>query len=300
MVAAPAVRTLAGGLALAVLLAGHASPIQAQAQEHVLYVNAYESETVKPLDKLEPRDIAVREDGVAREVLRVEKATSPMPVALVVDNSQATSDAIADIRRAVSGFFTAIQGIGPIALMTVADRPTIIVDYTTVPKSLEDGVGRLFAVPGSGARLLDTIRDAARGLARREADRAALVVLTTENVEFSTLHYMQVLDALHESGVQMHAVVLVNSRASMFNDEARNRATVLDRGPRETGGVRFDVLASSAFDMRLAELANVLKSQFRVVYARPETLIPPERIEVSSLKPGVEMRGSPARDYARK
>jgi hypothetical protein len=295
MVSTPAVRMLAGGLALALLFASHSLPSEAQAREYALYVNAFERQTRQPVETLGPRDIEVREDGVAREVLSVERAKSPMPVALVVDNTQAATSAVADIRRAVSGFFNAVQGVGPVALITVADRPTIVVDYTTVPKSLQDGVGRLFAVPGSGARLLDTIRDTARGLARREADRAAMVLLTTEHIEFSTLHYTQVLEAVKESGVQMHAVVLVNSRAADFNDEARNRAAVLDRGPRESGGLRMDVLASSAFDSQLLELANILKSQFRVVYGRPETLIPPDRVDVSALREGIEVRGSPAR-----
>jgi hypothetical protein len=179
--------------------------------------------------------------------------------------------------------------------MTFADRPTIVVDYTTSQKDLQAGVGRLFAMPGSGATLLDALRDASRGLARREAERTAVVVIASENTEFSNLHYTQVLDALRDSGAQMHAVVLVNPRASLTNDEARNRATVLDRGPRESGGVRVDILVSSAFESQLRDLAGLLKSQYRVIYGRPESLIPPERVEVSAAKPGIEMRGAPAR-----
>jgi hypothetical protein len=295
MFPAPVVRTLAGGVALALLLASYSSPTEAQARERVLYVNAFDAETRKPVADLTARDLIVREDGVTREVLRVERAKSPMPIALLVDNTQAASSAIADIRRAVTAFLAAAEGLGPVALVTVADRPTIVVDYTTSQKDLQAGIARLFATPGSGATLLDSIREAARGLAKRESDRAGVVVLTTENVEFSNLHYTQVLEALRDSGAQMHAVVLINTRSSLFNEEARNRATVLDRGPRESGGVRIDVLASSAFESQLQDLANVLKSQYRVIYGRPDSLIPPERVEVSAVKAGIEVRGSPAR-----
>jgi hypothetical protein len=286
---------LAGGAALAFLFASHLSLAAAQSRERVLYVSAFDADTRKPVADLGPRDFVVREDGVAREVLRVERATSPMPVALLVDNTQAVSNAIADIRRAVAAFLSGTDGLGPIALMTFADRPTIVVDYTTSQKDLQAGVGRLFAMPGSGATLLDALRDASRGLARREAERTAVVVIASENTEFSNLHYTQVLDALRDSGAQMHAVVLVNPRASLTNDEARNRATVLDRGPRESGGVRVDILVSSAFESQLRDLAGLLKSQYRVIYGRPESLIPPERVEVSAAKPGIEMRGAPAR-----
>ena len=55
------------------------------------------------------------------------------------------------------------------------------------------------------------------------------------------------------------------------------------------------MLASQAFHTKMLELAAILKSQHRVVYARPESLIPPEKIEVSATKPGVEASGNPAR-----
>lgn len=280
---------------MAFLVAGHDSALLAQARERVLYVNVFDKQTRQPVADLGPEAFVVREDGVAREVLRVTKATTPMPIALVIDNSQAASSAIADIRRAVTTFITTAEGLGPIAMITVADRPTIVVDYTTSKKDLEAGVGRLFAMPDSGATLLDAIRETSQGLAKREADRAAIVVLTTENREFSTLHYSQVLDALKKSGAAFHAVVLTNPGGSNANEEARNRSNVLDRGPRELGGVRIDVLASNAFEGQMRDLAGILKSQYRVIYARPQSLIPPERVEVSMAKPGLEAHGAPAR-----
>ena len=56
---------------------------------------------------------------------------------------------------------------------------------------------------------------------------------------------------------------------------------MLDLRPKDSGGTRTDVLTSQAFEAKLQELAAILKSQHRVVYARPQTLIPPEKIEVS-------------------
>jgi VWFA-related protein len=292
---AATVSRLAGGVAVALLVTGHFSARAEQARERVLYVNVFDQQTKQPVPDLGPEAFVVREDGVAREVLRVTKATTPLPIALLVDNSQAASSAIADIRRAVTTFFTASAGLGPIALITVADRPTIVVDYTTSAKDLEAGVGRLFAQPDSGATLLDAIKESSQGLAKREGDRAALVVLTTENREFSTLHHTQVLEAVKKSGAAFHAVVLLNPAGSLTNEEARNRATVLDRGPRELGGVRIDVLTSNAFEGQMRNLAGILTSQYRVIYARPESLIPPERVEVSMAKPGLEAHGAPAR-----
>jgi hypothetical protein len=267
----------------------------AQANERVVYVNAFDEKTRAPITGLGVRDIVVREDGAAREVLRVTAATSPMPVAILVDNTQAASAGIADIRRALSSFVKALDGVGPVAIIGVADRPTVLRDYTTDPKQLQDGIGRVFAVPDSGATLLDAIVEISRGLQRREEDRAAMVILTTENIEFSTRHYQQVLEALKSGGAQLHVVVMNTPAGTSLDDPARNRASVLDVGPKTSGGTRADVLTSQAFEGKLLELAAILKSQHRVVYARPQTLIPPEKLEVSSAKEGVVATGGAAR-----
>jgi hypothetical protein len=295
---AAVIRMLAGGVA-ALLLATPQQPLLAkQARERALYVNAFDRETRKPVAALTVRDVVVREDGIAREVLRVTPATTPMAIAILVDNTQAASNAIPDIRGAVTSFLKLTEGLGPTALIGYADRPTILTDYTTTSKALVTGVGRIFAMPGSGATLLDAIRETAQGLAKREEDRAAIVVIATEHTEFSNLHYTQVLETLRKSGAQFHVVILSTTGAALTTDEARNRATVLDRGPRESGGIRWDVLASSAFQSQLENLAQVLKRQYRVIYARPESLIPPERVDVSAAQPAVEVHGAPARGQA--
>src|SRR5262245_61223771 len=219
-----------------------AARLLAQARERVLFVSVYDSDSLKPVTDLRPDGIVVREDGVRREVLRMTPATTPMPIAVIVDNSAAATPNISDLRRGLTAFIKGIDGLGPVALVTVASRPTIVRDYTTDQKELIDSANRLFAEPGSGATLLDAISDVAKGLARRESERSAIVIVTTENVDFSHLHYSEVLESIKASGAAVHAVVLVNPSGSLGTDEARNRATVLDRGPRESGGVRTDIL----------------------------------------------------------
>ncbi len=272
-----------------------AAVVLAQAPERILYVSALDRNTRAPVESLGVKDLRVTEDGVAREVLRVEPAKSPMPIAVIVDNQEAAQETIANLRTALSSFFRAVDGVGPVALITVADRPTILQDYTTDQAQLQQAANRVFAAPDSGATLLDGIVEVSRGLAKRESDRAAIVLVTLEQTEFSTLHYSQVLDPLRSSGAMMSAVVLLNPAGSMNNDAARNRSVVLDRGIKETGGWREDVLASMNYERALQQIAGALRHQHRVVYARPETLIPPERIEVSATREGMIVAGAPAR-----
>lgn len=287
---------MAGCVALASLY----SSVLAQSAERVAYVTVVDTSTQQPISGVTKEQLVIREDGNRREVLSVAPATSPMPVAVIIDNSQAAAPTITDLRKALATFITGVEGLGPVGLFTVAERPTILKEYTTAQKDLLDAAARIFHVPSSGATLLDTISDVSKGLGKRESDRAAIVVVTGENTEFSTLQYRDVLDAVSTSGAMMYAIVLVNPNGSMSTDEARNRATVLDRGPRESGGVRTDVLTSMSFEPRLKALAQLLKSQYRVTYARPQSLLPPEKFEVSATKSGLEVRGAPARAQEKK
>ena len=285
------VRFAAGALcALTVSVA-----LAAQANERALYVSVFDEKTRAPVTGLRTTDFVVKEDGASREVLRVGPATSPLPIAVIVDNSQAATDTIPDLRKALAAFLRDIDGLGPVALVTVADRPTVLRDYTADQKQLQDAANRIFAAPQSGATLLDAIVETSKGLQKREADRAALVIVTTENIEHSTRHYRDVLDALKKSGAMMHALVLTSPGGSSLDDASRNRASVLDLGPKNSGGVRFDVVTSMGYEGRMQELAKILKSQHQVVYARPDRLIPPEKIEVTAAKAGLVAVGAPAR-----
>jgi VWFA-related protein len=270
----------------------------AQAAERVLYVSVFDEKTRAPVTGLRTTDFIVKEDGASREVLRVGPATTPMPIAVIVDNSQAATDTIPDLRKALATFLRDVDGIGPVALVTVADRPTVVRDYTSDQKLLQDAAKRVFAAPQSGATLLDAITETSKGLEKRESDRAAIVVVTTENIEHSTRHYRDVLDALKKSGAMMHALVLTGPGGSSLDDAARNRASVLDLGPKTSGGVHFDVVTSMGFEGRMQEMAKILKSQHQVVYARPDRLIPPEKIEVAAAKAGLAAVGAPARGQA--
>lgn len=284
-------RLLAAGLGAVALSA----TLLAQATERVLYVTALDEKTRAPIESLTPNDIRVTEDDRVREVLRVTPATTPMPIAVVVDNQQAAQATIADLRRALASFLVEVAPLGPVALITTADRPTILQDYTTDVERLMKAADRIFAQPDSGATLLDAIVEVSRGLKRREEDRAAIVLVTLELTEFSTLHFSQVLDGLKEGGAMMSGVVLLNQRGSNQNDAARNRAVVLDRGIRESGGTRVDVLTSIGYGNALTQIAAALRHQHRVVYARPQQLIPPERIRAEAVKAGVQLSAGPAR-----
>ncbi len=269
--------------------------LHAQSQQRGLYVSVLDENGV-PVPDLGPADFVVREDSVAREVLKVAPATDPIHIAVLVDTSQAADAFIRDYRQGLPAFIDAVLddrtgSRNQIALVGIGERPTILADYSSNRAQLTAGVNRLFAIQGSGTYLLDGIIEVSQGLKKREADRAVILALTSEGPELSDRFYQIVLQSLRASGATLH-VLAIGRPTNMSED----RSMALSLGTRDTGGRYDNLLVPSALKTRLLEIAREITSQYRVTYARPETLIPPEKITVSTTRPRLTARGIPVNE----
>jgi VWFA-related protein len=264
-----------------------------ETRERALFVSAVDKDG-EPVSGLGPDAFIVREDGARREVLRVSRATEPIDIALLVDNSTAASQEITFLREALSKFVAKMAPGNNIAVITLADRPTIVVDYTSDTKRLSDATGRLFPMPQSGMTLLDGILETAQGLARRETPRAVIVPVITDGTEFTNRYSNDVVAALDRVDAALH-IVGIGQFIHSEEHGIRERSFLLNDGPAKSGGQYITLLSPHGLDQAMQRLARELSSQYKVIYGRPQSLIPPERTEVSSAKTGVTMRGAPAR-----
>ena len=122
---------------------------QSSSKERTLFVSAVDGDG-KPVEGLGPEAFEVREDGARREILRVSRATEPIDIALLVDNSTAAADEIVFLRSSLSAFVKKMAIGNRLAVITLADRPTIRVDYTNDGARLFESVNSLFSMPQSG------------------------------------------------------------------------------------------------------------------------------------------------------
>ena len=270
-----------------------APSVLAQARERTLFVSALDKDG-KPVEGLGPDAFVVREDENRREILRVSRATEPMDVALLVDNSTAAEKDITYMRDALSSFVARMAPKNQVAVITLADRPTIRVDYTNDAPRLTKSVGSLFSLPNSGMTFLDALSEVSKGLARRETPRAVIVAVITDGQEFTNLYHRDVVNSLRGAKAALHLVGI----GQFYHREEqglRERSYLLDLGPRESGGQRIALLTSMGLATAMDRLASELLSQYKVVYSRPESLIAPEKVTVASARPEVTMHGAPAR-----
>ena len=253
-----------------------------------IYVSVLNAKGV-PVTDLTPSDFVVREDGAVREVLEAKIADEPLQVALLIDDSESATYATNYLREGLQAFLERLHGKAEVALITIGERPTVLAPYTKDTEELKGKVRRVFPRSSSGAYLLDAIVDASRGLAKREAARPVIVAVTFEGVEYSNNHYQPVLDELRKSGAALHAIV-VGSPTSSLNDEIRNKNIVIAEGTARTGGRRDQVLALSGLPEKLKQAADELINQYVLTYTRPERLVPPEKVEVTSTRRGLTVR----------
>ena len=262
-------------------------------REQTLYVSAVDDKG-EPVEALGPEAFVVREDGVRREVLRASRATEPIDIALLLDDSRAAERDIPFIRDATTKFVAEMSKDNPTAIVGLAERPTILADYTTNPKPLADGIGRIFALPNSGMTLLDAVVEVTRGLDKRSGPRAAIIAVVTDGPEFTNRFSHDVTQTLVRAHVPFYVVAVGQFNISN-EQEIRERAFFLDEGPRLSGGARASLVAASGIEPALLKFGRELQDQYKVVYSRPESLIPPQKVEVSSARAGITMHGAPAR-----
>jgi Ca-activated chloride channel homolog len=276
-------------LTLVVSVVVYPSIVRAQGEERSVYARVLDRNDA-PVSSLAAADFTIREDGVEREVLRVTPATDPLRVAVLIDTSQAIRPHVSNLRAALRGFIAQMSGRNEIALYEFGERPHLLVDYTTDPARLEDGVGRLYARPGSGAHVLDAIIEVSRDLRKREGPRAEIVVITGEGPELSERYHMTVLDDLLETDAVLHSFVLQRRTKPLVSSAALERDLTLTQGADITGGRHEYLLTSMALAGQLRKLATEIKNEYRVIYSRPVALIAPEKINVSVARPGLIVR----------
>jgi hypothetical protein len=289
--------TIRRSAAVAAVAAALLVPVQAQRETRQRTINvSVVSRDGAPLTGLTAKDFVVRENGLAREVVGVAAAPPPAQVAILLDDSQATQNTTTFLRPAMTGFLKTMAAASPapqFALWTFGERPTRRVNFTPNAETVEKAVLQIFPVNGSGAYFLEAIGEAVRELRTRKAEGAAIVAFVAERgPEFSSVLEKQVTEGLRSVGASLWVVTLQVSGQPLNTTEARERARVLGDTTLQSGGVNDVILTPQALESAFGRIAAQLTHRYAVTYGRPESLIPPDRVEVEVKRPDADVRVS--------
>jgi hypothetical protein len=272
------------GLALAVFLVAQAAPAAAPGTElRALTVSVVDEKTGDAVD-LAASDVALTENGIARDIASFKPDARPLSVAVLVDSSAAAgSDFRLSLVDAVVGLIARLPPGTRYSLWTTGDRPTKCVDFTDAKEAALRALQRV--PPQGGNTMLDALAEASADLRKltREGDRTAVVALTLSGPELSSRDRFRSAEEA-EKNAELFLMLQVETGESDF--EMRSSLSyVLDRLAVASGGRHDVVLSSMSADAALRRLSKLLLAGYRLSYATVPDL-KKRKLELSVARPG--------------
>jgi VWFA-related protein len=240
----------------------------------------------KPVTGLGTRDVAVLENGVARDVARFELDERPLTVAVLVDTSEVMSSALRlHLIDGVNAFLTALPDGTRYAVWRTGDRPQKIVDYTDDRGAAAKALKRVFAQGGN--TVLDALVEASRDLKKQEGARTAVVALTALGPEFSDRTRYRVVEEAHGNAGLFSSLSIDEGQAPF--DTRTSYEYCLSRLAQLSGGLHERIVSSMGAASGLRKLAADLRAHYRLSYAT-EPGLKERRIEIRVARPGTKVR----------
>jgi VWFA-related protein len=275
-----------GTLLLSALLAAQAP--DAAPEEVRALVATVTSDKGLAVTGLEPNEVVVLENGVARELVSIVADERPVTLALIIDTSETTRAALRlNLVEAAATFLKGLPDGSTFAIWSTGDRPVKVLDYTSDRGDGQKALTRLF--PRVGNTLLDAVPEASTDLNKKEGERSAVVVLTSLSPDLSHRDkYRSVEEAQKKAGLFM--AVSYEEGGADFEDRQKYDF-VLDGLARQSGGRYETVLSPMAVSGAMGKLLEDLKSQYRVKYVgSPDLKDKDRKLEVKISRPGVKVR----------
>jgi hypothetical protein len=290
------------GLCL-ILLAAEPSAQRSPAVPHVrtVYVSATDRKDV-PVTDLGVRDFVLKEGGDIREILKVEPATAPMRIAIIVDDS-----GTGIFRVPVANFVNQLLGRAEFGIKQVIAQAQKLVDYTSDIALLRAAIFRL-GVRGEtpdGGRVVEAIFDTSKEL--HDVERPVIIVLTDTYAAYSSLPAHYVFTELQSSGALLYVIAVARmaalnpshvpvakERPSDLLEHQLDINRVLGDGPKQSGGRRMEIGGLGGTIPELQAVAAELRHQYQITYLVPAGEKLNQKLSLSTKRRGVSVR-APAR-----
>jgi VWFA-related protein len=259
--------------------------------ERTVYVTVTANDA--PVPDLSPADFVVKEGGKEREIVKAVPATTPMRLALAIEEQLIADN---NVRMAIFEFMKRTVERAQISLITIGLRNNVVVDFTSSPESLVGGINKLSLNPPPDSAVAEGVLDLASRFAEAKSERPVIVVVSFSGGQAGVAP-RTVLDRLRDSGALMHSVTLSGASAAAplgsLSDQS-GREQVLGDGPKQSGGRRIEVTSTAQITRALQQIANDLASQYAISYTLPDGVKPDRRFNITVKRRGTLVRAPSA------
>jgi Ca-activated chloride channel homolog len=217
---------------------------------------------------LEKENFVIFEGNSKQHIRHFSSEDAPLSLGVIFDISGSMKDKIIKAREAVVEFFRTANPQDEFFLVTFADKPDVLSDFTS---SIEDIQGRLvYAVPKGRTSLLDAVYLGMNKMRDGQNSKKALLIISDGGDNRSRYTEGEIKTMVKESDVQIYAIGIYDPYAA--TDEERHGPALLGEITEVTGGRAYTLSSPNELADTATKIGMELRNQYVLGY-RPTNVV---------------------------
>src|SRR6266851_511852 len=214
---------------------------------------------------LNQQNFQVFEGKKPQEIKHFSSEDAPVSVGIILDSSGSMKDKMDRVREAVHQFCENANPQDEFFMITFADEPHLVSDFTSVPEEIEKEL--LFTQPRGRTALLDAVYMALGKMHEARYGKKALLIISDGGDNHSRYGEREVKAAAKESDVMIYAVGTFDRYVP--TEEERLGPYLLSSIAEPTGGRAFTLQNPNDLPAVAHRIGTELRTQYVIGY-RPQ------------------------------
>jgi hypothetical protein len=248
-----------------------------------------------PVTDLVESDVMVMEDGVECKIVRFEPIDWPTTLTVLVDNGQAVTTPITNLRAGLHSLFDQLPDGMEVSLLTTAPNPRWIVKPTADRQKLLAGIDLITPDSGVGA-FFDSLAEAASRFDKDKAPQFPIILSIASDFGRQTVldrDFQKLQQNILKHAATVH-VVMMAAGGERVGSVAGGAQTEIGITVTKLSGGRYEnINSNNRLTTLLPELATRIRDsskrqahEYRVTYERPSNPKPMPQISASIARNG--------------